>query len=119
VKKNYEAYHERGFEVVGISLDQDRAKLEKFIEKEQNPWLTLHDGAWDDNPVANYYGIVGIPTVILVDKEGKVVSTNARGPELGKLLTELLGPAKPGDTEKPAGTEKPTGTDKPADAAAK
>ena len=87
----------RGFDVVGISLDDDRAALEKFLEKEKNPWLTLHDGGWDDNPTAGYYGVMGIPTVILVDKEGKVVSTNARGPELSKLLEGLLGPAKPGD----------------------
>ena len=49
------------FEVVGISLDQDRDKLEQFLEKEQNPWTTLHDGAWNDNAVATYYGVMGIP----------------------------------------------------------
>jgi thiol-disulfide isomerase/thioredoxin/type III secretion system FlhB-like substrate exporter len=97
VLKNYKLYHDRGFDVVGISLDDDREALEKFLEKEKNPWLTLHDGGWDDNPTAGYYGVMGIPTVILVDKEGKVVSTNARGPELSKLLEGLLGPAKPGD----------------------
>ena len=94
VKKNYELYHDKGFDVVGISLDQDRPALEEFLHKEQNPWVTLHDGAWDSNPVATHYGIMGIPTVILVDKEGKVVSTRARGPELGRLLAELLGPAE-------------------------
>jgi thiol-disulfide isomerase/thioredoxin len=92
VKKNYELYHDKGFEVVGISLDRDRKALEEFLAAEQNPWITLHDGDWSDNQVANYYGIMGIPTVMLVDKEGKVVSTRARGPELGKLLAELLGP---------------------------
>jgi len=92
VKKNYERYHDKGFDVVGISLDQDRARLEEFIEKEQNPWTTVHDGAWNDNAVATYYGIMRIPTVILVEKEGKVISTRARGDELGKLLAEQLGP---------------------------
>jgi len=94
VKKNYEQFHDKGFDIVGISLDQDRPALEEFLHKEQNPWVTLHDGAWDSNPVATHYGIMGIPTVILVDKEGKVVSTRARGPELGRLLAELLGPAE-------------------------
>ena len=64
VKKNYKLYHDRGFEVVGISLDDDREALEKFLDEEKNPWLTLHDGGWDDNPTATYYGIMGIPTVI-------------------------------------------------------
>jgi thiol-disulfide isomerase/thioredoxin len=95
VKKNYELYHERGFDVVGISVDRDRDALEKFLEKEGNPWVTLHDGDWSDNVNATYYGVMGIPTVILVDKEGKVVSTHARGPELGKQLEKLLGPAEP------------------------
>ena len=44
--------------------------------------------------MAKYYGVMGIPTVILVDKEGKVVSTRARGEELGLLLGKLLGPAE-------------------------
>lgn len=95
VKKNYELYHDKGFEVVGISLDNDRAALEKFLETEGNPWITVYDGPWSENAVATYYGVFGIPTVILVDKEGKVVSTRARGPELGRLLEELLGPAEP------------------------
>jgi thiol-disulfide isomerase/thioredoxin len=92
VKKNYEAYHDKGFEVVGISLDRDRHALEEFLDKEKNPWITLHDGDWSDNDVANYYGVVGIPTVILVDDAGKVVSTHARGPELSRQLELLLGP---------------------------
>ncbi len=92
VKANYEAYHDKGFEVVGISLDKNRQALEQFLAEEQNPWITLHDGDWADNETATYYGVMGIPTVFLVDQEGKVVSTRARGPELGRLLEKLLGP---------------------------
>lgn len=108
VKRNYERYHGKGFDVVGISLDDDREALDKFLEKEKNPWVTVYDGPWSENPMAAYYGVLGIPTVILVDQEGKVVSTNARGPELGRLLEKLLGPAEePG--EKPA--EEKTGAE--------
>src|SRR5260221_4447471 len=84
VKKNYELYHDRGFEVVGISLDEDRDTLEQYLEKEQNPWITLHDGGWDANATATSYGVVGIPTVSLLDHPGKVARTKARGPGLGK-----------------------------------
>ena len=97
VKKNYEAYHDKGFDVVAVSLDDDRARLDDFLEKNPKPWVNLHDGGWSDNDLATYYGIVGIPTVILVDQEGKVVSTRARGPELGRLLAELLGPLESED----------------------
>ncbi len=108
VKRNYELYHDRGFEVVGISLDSDREALEKLLVEEQTPWITLHDGEWSQNNVATYYGVMGIPTVILVDREGNVVSTRARGEELVRLLAEQLGPPP----EQPADDG-----DKPADAA--
>jgi thiol-disulfide isomerase/thioredoxin len=95
VKKNYEQYHSKGFEVVGVNLDDDKARLEAFTEKNEIPWVNLFpedemSRGWE-NPMAAYYGITGIPTVILVDQEGKVVSLNARGPELGRLLGEMLG----------------------------
>lgn len=95
VKKNYDQYHSKGFEVVGVNLDDDKEKLEKFTESNEIPWVNLfpegeEDRGWN-NPMANYYGVNGIPTVILVDQEGKVVSLNARGPELGRLLAKLLG----------------------------
>ncbi|GEM_PF-2498529 len=45
-----------------------------------------------DHPLAVQYGVTSIPTVLLVDQAGKVVSLNARGPELGRLLEKLIGP---------------------------
>jgi thiol-disulfide isomerase/thioredoxin len=84
VKKNYDAYHDKGFEVVGISLDREREKLEEFLNDEGTPWATIFDeGGWDC-PMATYYGVMSIPSVWLVDKDGKVVSTRARGEELGR-----------------------------------
>jgi peroxiredoxin len=96
VKENYKKYHEMGFDVVGISLDQSKEKLEAFIEKEELPWAQLYDeeiqkGKGWNHPVAQFYGISAIPAAILVDKDGKVVSMNARGPELSKQLEKLLG----------------------------
>ncbi|MFO0917250.1 MAG: TlpA disulfide reductase family protein [Planctomycetaceae bacterium] len=95
VKKNYKKYHEQGFEVVGISLDDDQEKLEEFLKDEKIPWVTLfepkeQDRGWD-NPLAVQYGVTGIPLAILVDKEGKVISLTARGPKLAALLEEHLG----------------------------
>ncbi len=93
VKRLYELYQERGFDVVGISLDRSREALERFLQREKLPWPTLHaEDESGQHPMATYYGIVAIPTVLLVDKEGKVVSLNARGDELKRLLEELLGP---------------------------
>src|SRR5262249_42574551 len=95
VRKDYELYHDKGFDIVGISLDNDRARLEQFIEKEELPWTNIYDGGGWQTPMALYYGVNSIPRPILVDKEGKVVSMNARGGELTRLLADLLGPAEP------------------------
>lgn len=101
ILKNYEAYHDKGFEVVGVSLDADRDALEKYVSEKSVPWTTLHEKeAQGRHPAANYYGILGIPAVILVNKDGNVVSLNARGEELGKLLEKELGPVETKTEEK-------------------
>ncbi len=97
VVSNYKKYHDLGFEVVGISLDEDRQQVEEFVADREIPWVTLFSDdpqtqGWQ-HPMATHYGVSGIPTVILVDQKGKVVSLNARGPMLGQKLEELLGPA--------------------------
>ena len=105
VKKNYDNYHSKGFEVVGVNLDNSKDKLDKFVEDRDIPWVNLFSSnkeqqGWD-NPVATYYGVMAIPTAILVDKDGKVVSLRARGGELTGLLEELLGPVDNAE-DKPA-----------------
>jgi thiol-disulfide isomerase/thioredoxin len=92
LKSCYEKYHERGFDVVGISLDQDLETLKTFLAEEQIDWTNLFDessAGWD-NPIATRYGVKAIPTCLLVDRKGKVISAAARGAELERLLAELL-----------------------------
>ncbi len=93
VRKAYVDYHNKGFEVVGISMDEDRAQLDEFMSKNPMPWSTLHEGKGTTNPTAVHYGISALPTSILVDQSGKVVSMDARGEDLTKLLQKLLGSA--------------------------
>jgi thiol-disulfide isomerase/thioredoxin len=93
IKKHFEEYHDRGFEVVAISLDRDRRKLEEFVRARDLPWVTLfRDGAGLDHPLATYYGVMTVPTVMLVNQEGRVVSFDVTGPELTRHLAGLLGP---------------------------
>jgi thiol-disulfide isomerase/thioredoxin len=105
VKENYERYHDKGFDVVGISLDEDKEAVTGFIEKRDIPWPIIFsekEGAqgWE-TPMAVHYGIMAIPAAILVDQEGKVVSLNARGEVLGQQLAKLLGePAEKASEEK-------------------
>jgi thiol-disulfide isomerase/thioredoxin len=106
MKRNLELYADRGFAVVGINLDKTMEAYQSYVDKESIPWVSLmsqNEGetGWD-NPIASYYGVSAIPTAILVDREGKVVSLHARGVELDKLLAELIGEPNDGAAEQTA-----------------
>src|SRR5208282_2799223 len=93
VKKLFQLYHDRGFDVVGISLDAEKRELQAYLEQERLPWATLYTrGAEGDDPLALRCGIVGVPASLLFDREGKVISTSARGDDLASLLEKLFGP---------------------------
>lgn len=92
IRKMHEAYKDKGFDVVAISLDDKREALDKFLDKHPVEWTTLHEeGVGFKHPASVHYGIAYIPMMILVDQDGKVVSTRVRGAELKRLLQELLG----------------------------
>lgn len=102
VKESYEKYHDKGFEVVGISLDSDPARLQRFLAEHEIPWACLfEEGAGWDHPMAKYYGVMGIPATMLLDRDGKVVSMGIRGGELGRQLASLLGPVDEAKTTAP------------------
>ncbi|MEI6240000.1 MAG: TlpA disulfide reductase family protein [Planctomycetia bacterium] len=95
VLEQYEKYRDKGFEVVGVSLDEDRETLEKFVAEQKIPWPILYEkpgGEGWRHPLATYYGISGIPTVILIGRDGNVVTLNARGEKLGEALDKLFNP---------------------------
>jgi thiol-disulfide isomerase/thioredoxin len=99
VVENYKRYHGKGFEVVGISLDSDPLKVKDFVEQREIPWQILFSEdpeatGWE-HPMAVLHGIDAIPAAILVGKDGKVITKEARGPELGSRLRELLGEPLP------------------------
>jgi thiol-disulfide isomerase/thioredoxin len=85
----YKKLHEKGFEIVGISFDQDKDKLEKMTKEKEMPWPQYFDGEGWGNKFGKQYGISSIPTMWLVDKKGMVVDTNARQ-DLEKKVEKLL-----------------------------
>ncbi len=89
--KAYEKYHANGFEIIGISLDQDKAKLEAFIKKEKMPWPQFFDGKGWGNKLAAQYGVNSIPATYLLDGEGKIIGKNLRGDALEKAVAKALG----------------------------
>lgn len=90
VKEVYAKYHPRGFEIVAISFDHDKAALTGFVSKEKMDWPQYFDGKGWENIIGQKYGIHSIPTMWLVDKKGIVRELNARQ-NLGAKVEKLLG----------------------------
>lgn len=91
VKAAYAKYHDKGFEVIGISMDDDREKLEAFIKEKEMPWPQHFDGQGWQNEIGQRFGINSIPATFLVGKDGKIAATDLRGEALGAKVGELLG----------------------------
>jgi thiol-disulfide isomerase/thioredoxin len=97
IKTNYDNYHEQGFDVVGINLDDDTKTVTDFFEaRGELPWATVFspdDAARGfDTPLAKQCGVTAIPFVVLVGKDGNVSAIHVRGEQLGEQLEKIFGP---------------------------
>jgi peroxiredoxin len=96
VLDTYSKYHDDGFEIIGISLDSSREKLEKFIEENNMPWPQYFDGKGWKNKISTGFGIGSIPSTFLLDGQGIVRYTNLRGSALEQAVADILGdPSQP------------------------
>jgi len=89
VKEAYQKLHDKGFEIVGISFDQDKSALEKTLKEKEMTWPQFFDGDGWKNKYGQEFGIHSIPTMWLVDKKGNLRDVNARG-ELEEKVSKLL-----------------------------
>lgn len=90
VVKMYEVYKEKGFEILGVSLDRNKESWVAAIEKDGLTWPHVSDLQGWGNQVAKSFNITAIPHTILVDREGKIIARNLRGPSLEQKLEELF-----------------------------
>ncbi|MDF3128426.1 TlpA disulfide reductase family protein [Kiritimatiellaeota bacterium B1221] len=90
MKEAYAKYHEKGFEIIAVSLDRSKAPLNKFIAKHDITWPMIYD-AEQKKSLADHLSVSATPTIFILDKAGKVISMNTRGEALEKLLEEQLG----------------------------
>lgn len=90
----YEKYKDKGFTVLGVSLDRPGKRNDwlKAIETDKLFWTQLSDLKGWENAVAQKYGIVSIPASFLIDPQGKIIGRDLRGPDLHSKLEELLNP---------------------------
>ncbi len=89
VKAAYEKLNPKGFEVIGISLDEDKGALQAMVKHKQLPWPQFFESENSENRFAKEYGVNSIPAMWLVDKHGKLVDMNGRD-DLVKKVERLL-----------------------------
>ncbi len=91
VVKEYNNFHDDGFEIFSVSLDSDAAKWAAAVEKDGLIWDDhVSDLAGWKNAAAKNYGIQSIPHTILVGRDGKIIATHLRGAALQSKLNELF-----------------------------
>ena len=92
VVKAYQKYHNKGFEILGVSLDQPGAKEKwiKAIKEDQLTWTQVSDLKYWNNAAVSLYGVQGIPQNFLIDPQGKIIARSLRGAELEKKLDEMF-----------------------------
>ena len=85
VKAAYAKLHDKGFEIVGISFDEDKDALTKFVKNKEMPWAQYFDGEGWGNKYGKEFGIQSIPAMWLIDKQGNLRDLNAREDLVGKV----------------------------------
>ena len=91
IRELYAKYGPKKFAVVGIALDSNKAELAKFLAAKPIPWPQLHEAGGLDGRLAEELGVLTLPTMILIDADGKVVDRNLVITDLEKKLDSLLG----------------------------
>jgi len=93
LKRQYQLYKDKNFEVISVSLDDNKKKWEDAIVKDGLPWLQVSDLKGWNNEAGKLYGVSAVPASFLVDPQGKIVATELRGEVLNKQLAEIFGGA--------------------------
>ncbi|TCC94438.1 AhpC/TSA family protein [Pedobacter frigiditerrae] len=88
--KTYNAYKDKGFEILGVAADDKKEQWLKAIKDDHLPWENVSDLKGDKNEAALIYGISAYPTNFLIDEKGIIIAKNLRGDALSKKLAELL-----------------------------
>ncbi|MEI7534647.1 MAG: TlpA disulfide reductase family protein [Verrucomicrobiae bacterium] len=87
----YNKFHTKGFEIIGVSLDSERDKLDAFLKKTDGmTWPQYFDGQGWQNKLAGKYGVESIPFTVLVGPDGKIIGTSLRGEALGVAVEKAL-----------------------------
>ena len=90
VKRVYDTYKDKGFDIIGVSLDTDETRLRNYLKKNNISWRQIFSGQKWNSPLAQQYHIRSIPAPWLIAKDGTLISREARGVKLERLVVEAL-----------------------------
>ena len=90
--KVYEKYHDKGLEIIGVSLDRPNQKDRwlKAVKDDKLAWHQVSNLNYFKDPVAQMYNISSIPATFILDEKGTIVAKNLRGAALEQKISELL-----------------------------
>ena len=86
----YKKYHNKGFEIYGVSLDKTKEPWMRAIENKGLAWVNVSNLQYWQEPAAALYGVGSIPSNFLIDSEGTIIARNLRGEQVAEKLAELL-----------------------------
>ena len=87
----YNELHDKGLNIIGVSLDKDAAKWKEAIAKDKLTWPHVSNLKFWDEPIAKQYNVQSIPATFILDAKGNIVAKDLRGEELKAKVKELLG----------------------------
>ncbi len=99
VKKVYDTYKDKGFDIIGVSLDTDETKLRNYLKENDIPWRQIFSGLERQDPLVQQYDVRSIPVRWLISRDGKLIayednhkliSREGREPDLERLVVEAL-----------------------------
>jgi thiol-disulfide isomerase/thioredoxin len=87
----YKKHHNDGFEIIGVSLDNERDALDSFLKQQDGmTWPQFFDGQGWSNKLAVKYGVESIPFAVLIGPDGKIIGKNLRGEELEDAVAKAV-----------------------------
>lgn len=91
LKKTYAKYHDQGFEIYGISADENRADWIKAMKEENTPWINVIEPKFDKGGSLDAYGVDGLPSNFLIGADGKIVAAQLRDFDLARIVGKAFG----------------------------
>lgn len=90
LSKIYSKYKDKGFEILGVSMDREPDKWKKAVKKDEIKWLQVNETGGSESSTAINWNVRALPTSYLIDKDGKLLAMDLEGKELERALKHLL-----------------------------